>query len=229
MMQHGESTARDTQIRKWRWMDTIRRSALFVTAIFLITIAVRINDFIDFSETALERMNFIKSPTLRLAENTARSDFSERLTRMAWRRLYWGRLAGQRIIDEAPIGDIDVAWSTYINASAEWNTEVMILIVGLEKYYGAARRQFFEGQILNLFNAFDDALRAIRRSGEMRKLRDSQIPTEVDRTEIRGLFDTLKSRTGELNYALYDFIVCFEPGKDVKDLCKSIVEAARIR
>jgi hypothetical protein len=197
----------------------LRRTLLFVSAAFLITIFIRINDFIDLSETMLERLDFIRSPTLRLAENTARSNFSERLTRLAWRRLYWGRLAAQRVVDEAPIADIDSGWSAYINASADWNAEVMILIVGLERYY-SKRREVFETKILNLFNSFDDALRGVRRSAIMRKLRASQAPDELERAEAKELFETYLNRYWDLNVALYDFALCFEPVKRANEHCE---------
>jgi hypothetical protein len=138
----------------------------------------------------LERLDFIKSPTLRLAENTARSNFSERLTRMAWRRLYWGRLAAQRIKDEAPLTDIDAAWTAYINSAADWNSEVMIFIVGLRRYYGVDRADYFERTTLNQINDFDDALRKLRLSGAMRSLRASASPSEEQRAELEKSNDS---------------------------------------
>jgi len=205
-------------VRSRRWFG-IRRTALFVAAVFVVSAFVRINDFIDFSETVLEHLDLIRSPTLRLAENTARSNFSERLTRLAWRRLYWGRLAAQRVIDEAPISDIDAGWSAYINASADWNAEVMILIVGLDRYY-SKRREVFETTILNSFNAFDDALRRLRRSEIMRKLRGQQVPEQAERAEAVALFDNFRARYNDLNVELYDFALCFEPSKTTKERCE---------
>jgi hypothetical protein len=197
----------------------VRRSALVLSLIALALIALRINDFIDLSETLLERLNIIKSPTLRLAENTTRSNFSERLTRMAWRRLYWGRLAAQRIVDEAPANDIDTAWNAYINSSADWNSEVMILIVGVERHYGAERRKYFENTMLQRINAFDDALRKLRLSPAMRKLRAMSAPDEPQRAEVQELFSEFKQKYDVLNVSLYNFAMCFEAGKDKSTYC----------
>lgn len=181
--------------------------------IFLVVVLMRINEFVDLSETVLERLEIIKSPSLRLAENTARSNFSDGLTRLAWRRVYWGRLAAQRVADESTLSDIDSAWSSYINASADWNSEVMIFIVGLEKYYGAKRRDLFEQKILRLFNDYDDALRNVRRSRLMAKLRASQVPDAEDRAEMERLFGRVKNRQDELNFAMYEFAHIAMPGK----------------
>jgi hypothetical protein len=189
-----------------RWVGVI-------TALFLVVVLVRVNEFVDLSETALERLEFIKSPSLRLAENTARSNFSDGLTRLAWRRMYWARLAAQRVVDEAPLGEIDAAWSTYINASADWNAEVMIFIVGLEKYYGSQRRYDFEDKILGSFTELDDALRSVRRSRIMNKLRAPQVPDEADRSEIEKLFANVKAKHTDLNIAMYEFAHIAMPGK----------------
>jgi len=189
-----------------RWLGII-------IALFLLVLLVRINEFVDLSETVLERLDVIKSPSLRLAENTARSNFSDGLTRLAWRRMYWGRLAAQRVVDEAPLSEIDAAWSSYINASAEWNAEVMIFIVGLERYYGSQRRYDFEDRILGLFNEFDEALRGVRRSRIMTKLKASQIPGDVDRGEIENLFANVKNKHSDLNIAMYAFAHIAMPGK----------------
>lgn len=206
--------------RMVRWLAGLRRTAMFVAAVFLITAALRINEFIDATASLLERLNVIQSPTLRLAENTARSAFSERLARLAWRRLYWGRLAAQRVVDEAPLADVDSAWAAYINAAADWNSEVMILIVGLQRHYGEGRRHFFEGEILQRFSAFDDALREVRRSAVMRKLRAAQSVSEPERADIRSIFEAFKSRYEDLNIVLYDFALCFEPGRALRVYCK---------
>jgi hypothetical protein len=81
-----------------------------ITALFLVVVLARINEFVDLSETVLERLDFIKSPSLRLAENTARSNFSDGLTRLAWRRMYWGRLAAQLFANvKARHSDLNVA------------------------------------------------------------------------------------------------------------------------
>jgi hypothetical protein len=51
----------DFASRPLRWTS-------IVFAFVLLAIFIRVNDFLDVSETALERMNVIQSPTLRLAE-----------------------------------------------------------------------------------------------------------------------------------------------------------------
>ena len=192
------STQQEMRARPLLWIGII---FLF----FLIAVFLRVGNFIEFSEETLQRLGFLKSPAFRLAEYTARSDFTEKLTRMAWRRMYWGRLAARRVLDEAPLADIDTAWSAYINASADWNAEVMIFIVGLERYYDAERRGYFEGKLLPLLVEFDEALGRVRRSQTMRKLRSSQIADAADQAEIKRLHGEVASLYDALNLAMYDF------------------------
>ena len=82
------------------------------------------------------------------------------------------------------------------------------------------RREVFETKILNLFNSFDDALRGMRRSAIMRKLRASQAPDELERAEAKELFETYLNRYWDLNVALYDFALCFEPVKRANEHCE---------
>jgi hypothetical protein len=192
------SLQQEMRARPVFWIGTI-----FV--LFLIAIFLRIGDFIDFSRDTLQSFGLLKSQAFRLAEYTNRSNFTDNLTRMAWRRMHWGRLAARRVHDEAPLADIDSAWSAYINAAADWNAEVMIFIVGLDRYYDRTRRPYFEDNILPLFAKYDEALGNVRRSKMMRKLRASQTPDETDRAEFEHLYREVTSGYDALNIAMYDF------------------------
>jgi hypothetical protein len=72
----------------------------------------------------------------------------------------------------------------------------MILIAGLGKYYGEKRRDYFEFTILNSFNAYHEALRSL-------------------------LFEAFLYHHRDLNNELYDFTLCFEPGKAATPFCKT--------
>jgi len=87
------SLQQDMRARPVRWVGII--FALFLIAIFL-----KIADFIDFSRDTLQNFGFLKSQSFRLAEYTNRSNFTDNLTRMVWRRMHWGPLAAKRVLDE---------------------------------------------------------------------------------------------------------------------------------
>ena len=120
-----DAMAPDAAPRLVRWVSRARRAAIVVVGAVLITAIVKFVALAELVKKVTDYLEFTQSPALRLAENTAKSDFSDRLTRMAWRRLYLARLFAQRVVDEAPLGEIDSAWSTYINASADWNAELI--------------------------------------------------------------------------------------------------------
>ena len=54
----------------------------------------------------------------------------------------------------------------------------------------------------------------------MRKSRAGQTPDDAERDEVSALFTSFKSRYDDLNITLYDFALCFEPGKAQQDLCQ---------
>jgi hypothetical protein len=93
-----------------------------------------------------------------LADNTAKSTFSDQLAQRAWRRLFWADNFRVRVVNRAPISDIDASWKAYIDTDADWNANIMISIVGLERYYGANRSAQLEGKVQELFQQLDDEL-----------------------------------------------------------------------
>ena len=200
------SLQQDMKARPLLWIGII--FVLFIIAAFL-----RIGDFVEFSTETLRRYGFLKSEATRHAEYTARSNFTDNLTRMAWRRMHWGRFAAKRVHDESPLADIDTAWAAYINASADWNAEVMIFIIGLEHHYDSPRRQYFEDKILRLLPEFDDVLGRVRRSGIMRKMRASQTPDKADRDEIEKLYGEVSLKYMALNDAMYGLANLFREKK----------------
>jgi hypothetical protein len=74
-------------------------------------------------------------------------------------------------------------------------------------------RYDFEDKILGSFNELDDALRSVRRSRIMNKLRASQVPDDADRSEIEKLFANVKAKHTDLNIAMCEFAHIAMPGR----------------
>jgi hypothetical protein len=78
---------------------------------------VALGNFADIVGKSYDR---IKTPeAFVLAENTAKSGFSDQLAQRAWRRLFWADNFRARVINAAPIIDIDASWKAYIDADAD--------------------------------------------------------------------------------------------------------------
>ena len=207
-------------LRAPRWLRNVSLAGLFVGILLILTMATNAVSVARLIKTMTDFLAFSQHPALRVAEQTAKSDFSDRLTRMAWRRLYWARIFGQRIVDEAPLNEINDAWVRSIEATADWNAEVMIFIVGLQQHYTLKKSRYFEFTILPAFERLDTALRAIRLSDAMRKTRSSQPMTDADRAAVKKLFGDVLDRHQNLNLLLYEFARCFKPDNPEVNVCQ---------
>jgi hypothetical protein len=127
------------------WLVKLKRTGLYVVAMLIGGLVVGIGNFADLIGKSYDR--FKPSEALVLAENTAKSKFSDELARRAWRRLFWADNFCARVITHAPISDIEASWGAYIDSDADWNANIMISIVGLEHYYDASRSEELEEKI----------------------------------------------------------------------------------
>ena len=144
-----------------------------------------------------------------LAENSAKSAFSDQLAQRAWRRLFWADNFRARVIAAAPIADIDAAWNAYIDADAEWNTNIMISIVGLEHYYDSKRSVELEGKIQDMFSDLDTKLASLRRSDALKAIRAGSEPTSQQRRrDGETLADQAKRTSDALKVELYVLVRC---------------------
>ena len=72
--------------------------------------------FGNFTDSIGKIYDRLKTPeAFVLAENTAKSNFSDQLARRAWLRLFWADNFRARVISRAPMSDIDSSWNAYID------------------------------------------------------------------------------------------------------------------
>jgi hypothetical protein len=154
-----------------------------------------------------------------LAENTAKSAFSEQLAQRAWRRLFWADNFRARVVNHALTSDIDASWKAYVGSDADWNANIIISIVGIERYYGAKRSAQLENGIQGLFRQLDEQLAMLRRSDIVTKLRlGSEIGPRQD-ADIADLAHQIKDISDTLRVRLYGMVRCFSPNNKTQDLC----------
>jgi hypothetical protein len=152
-----------------RWLQRLKKGSAYAVAVAVGAALVWAGSVFEGIGKVSDRF---KTPdAFVLAENTAKSAFSDQLAQRAWRRLFWAQLFLRRVNGRAAISDIDGAWKSYIDADADWNANIMISIVGLQNYYGKKRSKELEHDIEKLFSKLDDHLGTIRLSDMMSDLR----------------------------------------------------------
>lgn len=171
------------------WLSRIKstRIGLTVTAVAgLLIAAAATTDATD----KLLIWTHIEPDALQLAENNARGQFSRDLTQSAWRRLFWMRrlvLAAEAKFTDQEKNEI---WASYLKSLEEWNSNLMINILSLQRYYGSARRQLFERKIQHDFGEIHYCLEALRHpAGTM----SCKLSTDRDPKAIEGAIDRLNS------------------------------------
>ncbi len=178
------------------WLQHIKGSWPVILISVVVSVVVTLGTVARTTGEGLQALGFIKSDALKLAEASAISNFSDNLTRMAWSRLYWADLYAARVKNKAAKEDIDQAWRAYIDSAAQWNANLMINIVGLERFYTTEKSIYFETQIQSVtFVGLDNVMGALRRN------------QDFEGTHIAEIF----KRTKEARNELYGFVRCIAP------------------
>jgi hypothetical protein len=158
-----------------------------------------------------------------LAEQSAKSNFSEQLAERAWRRMFWANNFRLRVANAAPLDDIDASWRAYIDADAEWNANLMIAIVGLERHYGPKRSGHLEWVIQDLFSKLDDDLARLRNSELISALRQGRKPNNKEIEAAKMLAERVRIALEKVNVELYELVRCISPARSAskkQNLCR---------
>jgi hypothetical protein len=194
------------------WARRIRKS---VFAFIFFTAGLLLGKAFDLADGAGKLYDrFFKEPeAFVLADRTAKSVFSDQLALRAWRRLFWARNFNARVETGAPLGDVDHSWNEYINSDADWNANLMISIVGLERHYDQTRAQYLEGPVQDKFRYLDQILGTLRRSSYIKALRDGRMPSDQDITGAKATTAQVEIAIRVVNAQLYQLVRCIAPQK----------------
>lgn len=165
-----------------------------------------------------DRLAWTRSEQIVLAKDSAKSRFSEGLIRAAWKRIFLAEIFARRVSDAASSSlyyshsgaEIDDAWKAYIVTLTEWNSDLMINIVGLQEYYDAFKSTDFEGQIQGQFIILDGLLRELRLSTFVKSILSGKSDvTDNDRRELKPVLEAIFDRISDQRKTLYFFVRCF--------------------
>lgn len=144
-----------------RWLRSLKGSTLglSVTAIAGILIgAAATTDAVD----KLLIWGGLKPNALELAQDDARGRFSRDITRAAWRRLFLMRRLLLAFRSDFLEDEKDEIWRSYLKSLEEWNSDLMVNILSLQRYYGTEKRDQFERQIQGQFGRIHNCLESLR-------------------------------------------------------------------
>jgi hypothetical protein len=208
-----------TKTRTELWIDRAKSSTIALLAGVAGALLANATDLTDKLLKVTDRFGWTRSEGVLLAQDSAKSKFSEDLIRAAWRRLFYADLYTRRVVDATSVSlvsheivtDIEEAWKLYISSLSEWNANLMINIVGLEHYYDASKSLDLEGPIQSQFIALDKHLRDLRLTNFERKIRsdDQRNIIDTDRTEVKLVSDVIFWETSVQRKTLYFFVRCF--------------------
>ena len=144
-------------------LHTLRNNRLVAVLLIVGMTIVALAQFSDSVDRLLIALR-LRPDALSLALEGQRDDVSRQLTAQAWRRFFWARayLARSSRGAAVPDSEKDEAWHKYIDASADWNSNIMIYILAVDKFYGHAKSVELEGSLQRQLGAMADALRDVR-------------------------------------------------------------------
>jgi hypothetical protein len=102
------------------------------------------------------------SDAMAIAQNDARSKFTQDLTKEAWGRVFRARRYLLTVRYSFPPEEQEEAWKQYLEATASWNVNLMLNIMMLNYHYGNSRSGYFEHTIQPRFGKIHYCLEIIR-------------------------------------------------------------------
>ena len=208
------------------WLTRFKRSTFAVMCFVAGAFVAQVTPMIEGVGRLYDRY-FSEPDAFVLADRSAKASFSDQLSQRAWRRLFWANNFRARVVTLAPLADIDASWKAYIDADADWNANLMIAVVGLDRFYDSKRSQRLEGTVQALFAALDNELAALRNSEVVKALRDGRTPTDQERESARQMSEQIKAAAEKVNFELYALVRCIAPpsrettAQDKKNLCQA--------
>jgi hypothetical protein len=143
------------------WLDRLRASPMGLAATAVAAVLVGAAATTEAADKLMILSGF-KPNALQVSEEDARGRFSRDLTRSAWRRLFWTRRVLLSAEAEFPEQEKNDIWASYMKAVDDWNSDLMVNIIQLQRYYGPEKRGQLEGGIQLQFGRIHYCLEALR-------------------------------------------------------------------
>ena len=196
------------------WLRSLKSSWPFIVITLLVAFFAGLETVAKGLERTLVLLHLKEETALELAHDTARSQFSDALTRLQWRRFYWTQRYVSALAFELPGHDQAEIWKSYLTTVEEWTTNSMVNILGLESYYGPTKRNDFELGIMRQFAELHDCLLRLKYPEHYRQRLDRSCKTTTTRlAAYEPTIGEIQNAIDALNLQLY----CFAAGLSQKN------------
>jgi hypothetical protein len=129
----GRAKAKETLFEKMdRWL---RNQPLFAVLILAGMAIIGTAEVVQHGSDLLVALGLKQEKTLELAANNAKGELSRKLIELAWRRLFWTENYVARMQAQRPISELDYTWNKHLDAVADWSSEYMVNLNGMEQFY----------------------------------------------------------------------------------------------
>lgn len=210
--EEGETASEPEPTSKWRkLLSAAERSWPIVLLGVLVAVFGGYKEISEGAKEILVALH-LKPDALELAQDTARSQFSDNLARTAWKRLFWTRRYLTAVELSLSETDQTEIWKGYIASVEDWNDNLMVNIMGLRHYYSEEKKSAFEIGILPMENSIHSCLLRIRYPSAYSKNGRNQCTFPGSQRSTTANIDIIGQENDALNSQLY----CFVAGLDRK-------------
>lgn len=118
--------------RMERWL---RNQPVLSVVILAGIILVGIGEVVQSGSEILVTLGLKEEKTLKLAADSAKGEFSRKLTELAWRRIFWTQNYIARLKAKRPQSELDYSWGKHLDTVADWSADYLVNVQNMEEFY----------------------------------------------------------------------------------------------
>jgi hypothetical protein len=192
MMAHGAATkVQETRLdRMERWF---RNQPIFSVLILAGIALIGLSEVVQKGSDLLIVLRLKQEKTLQLAAENAKGELSRKLIELAWRRLFWTENYIARMEAHRPPSELDYTWNKHLETVADWSSEYMVNLNGMEQFYPNSVKA---AQFQSIHEKFRDL--EYNHVVQLRK-------AELEQRDLSNDLDSAKKLANQLNEDLFYF------------------------
>ena len=175
-----------------RMENWFRNQPILSVMILAGILVVGIGEVIHSGSDILVTLGLKEEKTLKLAADSAKGEFSRKLTELAWRRIFWTQNYIARLKAKRPQSELDYSWSKHLDTVADWSASYLVNIQGMEEFYPrsgkATQLESIHENFRDLENCRIVALRMLDTDGQDHSVQAEEAKQLLDRINVNLYF-----------------------------------------